>query len=343
MRLSLLVGLSPTSKLRDLKGANLWGLLLFNAACCSLLLVATDYAAVIFAEIRQAGGLGICCAAQARGLKRSLLPRLQDSGIMANQTGNTFDRRPMPMKALTGLMRKVLERRGYYLQQRRALPYGVDYMLDIERLISKFNLPPVEMFFDVGANSGEVSLQALNRFPATRVVAFEPTASTFATLRDNLSRFYDDASRTSRASYFNLALGESDGTVNFIEYESSFYNSMVPNPPTPNSKGLVREVQCRRLDTFCREHGYTTIDVLKIDAEKCDLAVIKGASDMLAGRAIRFLYFEYNSVHGRSDATSLPETARYLEGFDYRIVATYIDRIDDPFFVVGNALFKAPQ
>jgi FkbM family methyltransferase len=55
----------------------------------------------------------------------------------------------------------------------------------------------------------------------------------------------------------------------------------VPNPQYPIrfvTKPRTTRIQCARLDDFCREHSIESIDVLKIDREGFDLAVLKGRS-----------------------------------------------------------------
>ena len=145
-------------------------------------------------------------------------------------------------------------------------------MLDIERLCRAWNFS-VLTFFDVGANWGETSALALARFSGARVFAFEPSASTFGRLRGHLGK-------EPRFSPYNIALGETCGEAAFFEYESSFYNSLVPNPPHQSGfNPMAREtvVPCTTVDAFCEGHKIGHIDVLKVDAERCDLWVLRGA------------------------------------------------------------------
>src|SRR5206468_3780510 len=128
--------------------------------------------------------------------------------------------------------------------------------------------------------------------PAARVFAFEPSESTFQRLCDHLCN-------ERRFSAHRLALGERKGDVEFFEYEASFYNSLVPNPP--NQPGMSRDgrrviVPCTTIDVFCRDQKIDEIDVLKIDAERCDLWVLRGAKEMLGAGRVRFVYFEFNNA-----------------------------------------------
>jgi FkbM family methyltransferase len=128
-------------------------------------------------------------------------------------------------------MRYFLEANRYYLQQRRALPYGLDYMLDIERLCRAWQLS-VRTFFDVGANWGETSAMALRRFPDARIFAFEPSVGTFKKLCDHLGN-------EPRFSAHNIASVRLAG-----RYHSSSTNrpSITAWSPTPRmSQGLIRQ------------------------------------------------------------------------------------------------------
>ena len=135
--------------------------------------------------------------------------------------------------ALKRGMRHRLEAKGYYLRHRQVLPYGFDYMLDIERLCRAWDLS-VRTFFDVGAHWGETSALALARFPDARLFAFEPSASAFAQLCSRLGT-------ESRFSAHNIALSDACGAVPFFEYDCSDYNSLVANPP-PESELVGRQI-----------------------------------------------------------------------------------------------------
>ena len=50
------------------------------------------------------------------------------------------------------------------------------------------------------------------------------------------------------------------------------------------------------LDTYCERNGIERIDLLKIDTEGSEIAVLQGASRMLSSDAIRFVYAEFNEI-----------------------------------------------
>jgi hypothetical protein len=146
-----------------------------------------------------------------------------------------------------------------------------------------------------------------------------------------------------------MALGEACGEVAFFEYESSFYNSLVPNPPhQPGFNPTAQEtvVPCTTIDAFCEGHEIDHIDILKIDAERCDLWVLHGARNMFSSGQIRFVYIEFNNAlptPGVRESALVP-ISEFLAPFGFRFVATYVDRIEtNPMFLIANALFVRPK
>lgn len=77
------------------------------------------------------------------------------------------------------------------------------------------------------------------------------------------------------ASQHVLAIGCTDGPMQFWEAQegmSSLYDR----------GGTERTVEAKRIDTFCRENGITSVDVLSIDTEGTAWDVIESCGDMLA-------------------------------------------------------------
>jgi hypothetical protein len=62
-------------------------------------------------------------------------------------------------------------------------------------------------------------------------------------------------------------------------------------------------IDCETLDGFCQARGVAQIDVLKVDAEGHDLAVLQGAGGLLAGGHVKFVFIEFNSMLPREGAT----------------------------------------
>jgi FkbM family methyltransferase len=213
-------------------------------------------------------------------------------------------------------------------------------MRDIERLAQSWGYA-VETFFDVGANVGETALAAFHIFPDVHVYSFEPHPSTFSNLRQRIG--------TGRKfSGENVALGHAVGSVDMFEYDASVLNSLAPDAPFAVRFGQVgRRIQvcCTTLSAYCREKGIDRVDVLKIDTEGHDLAVLQGARQMLAKGAIKFVYVEFNDLQPKTGTSggALCPMDEFLRRFGFRFIASYNDYIvaEGELFAVSNALFAA--
>ena len=100
------------------------------------------------------------------------------------------------------------------------------------------------------------------------------------------------------------------------------------------------------LDGFCCSHGIQLIDVLKIDAEGCDLLVLQGAQQLLSTGRVRFVHLEFNDMSPRAGSTggALTPVSDLLVRFGFRFVATYPDYMElgDEMHVGANVLFVHP-
>jgi FkbM family methyltransferase len=241
-------------------------------------------------------------------------------------------------RTLRSTVRSLLERSGYWIRHRSVLPFGVDYQHDIRRLGNLYGIP-IRVFFDVGANVGQTSTAALATFPDASVSAFEPDKTSF----DALKRNVQDA----RFTAHNLALSDTNGEARFFDYgalatsnslvEDSQYAKRAQHPVT------VRTVDCETLDAFCASRRIDRIDVLKIDTEGHEMAVLRGASTMLADNRIRFIYVEFNTLLPKAGTTggALLPIGEILEPLGFRFVASYAEYMitSGDLFVTSNALF----
>jgi FkbM family methyltransferase len=247
----------------------------------------------------------------------------------------------MIKKAGKHAIRRLLESAGYCVYRRDVLPFGIEYMLDIQRLCKVWNLS-IHTFFDVGANVGQTSELALSSFHQAKVFAFEPDPGIFALLLFNLEK-------DPRFTGCNLAFSNVKGEVPFFQYGSSTLGSLVPNAQYPTRRGVLPKqisVECTTINDFCISHSIREIDVLKIDVEGCDLLVLQGAGDLLAAGTIRFVYIEFNDMSPRDGSTggALTPISDFLNGFGFRFIATYPDHMEfgREMHVGANALFVLP-
>ena len=135
--------------------------------------------------------------------------------------------------------------------------------------------------FDVGAHFGYFSLLFAHLAgPRGRVIAFEPTPSTFAILERN-------ARRSDRIEPVNNAAGDVAAEIEIADFglKYSAWNTLAAESRMPgllnaNDVHQHHTVAAVRLDAFARERGLTP-DFIKIDAENFEHAVVAGLRGLL--------------------------------------------------------------
>ena len=242
--------------------------------------------------------------------------------------------------ALGGIARKILDKYGFRLIRKEYGPFGISVFDDVERIGRAWDLV-VRDVFDVGANVGEFAEEAHRHFPAATVRSFEPHPASFAQLRDRKARPW--------LVPVNCALGEVRGETRMFVYEDSKLNSLVANASYSARHGLVpteMAVRCDTIDDYCASAAVERVQLLKIDTEGADLAVLRGARRMLGERRVDFIYVEFNDLlqKGAVDGGALQPIAEFLAPFGYECLVSYVDYLvlEMPLFKVCNALFVLP-
>lgn len=86
------------------------------------------------------------------------------------------------------------------------------------------------------------------------------------------------------------------GEARFFEYGTlALSNSMVEDSQyavRAKHPSKILSVECETVDGLCRTLRIDQIDVLKVDTEGHDLAVLRGAERMLTEGRVRFIYIE---------------------------------------------------
>jgi FkbM family methyltransferase len=120
-----------------------------------------------------------------------------------------------------------------------------------------------------------------------RVFAFEPAPGGCQALTEQVSRLPVDV-RVQR-----VALSNSEGVRSlYIVGEVAGVNSF--HLPHGMTSLRTEDVEVTTVDQFAREVGIDYIDVIKVDAEGEDMAVLEGAQQTLKSGRVGVLQFEYN-------------------------------------------------
>lgn len=144
-------------------------------------------------------------------------------------------------------------------------------------------LRPGEVVVDVGANIGDTSIVCAGSVnPGGMVYAFEPHPRVFAWLRENL-----DLNRVDNVRAANLALGESEGSVDFSDDRRDDMNHVLSA-----GAGTLR-VPVKTLDSALPPLG--EVRLLKVDVEGFELFVLRGARQVL--QKTKAVHVEVGEAH----------------------------------------------
>jgi len=176
--------------------------------------------------------------------------------------------------------------------------------------------------FDVGANVGQwatslLEVAEISGEGGETVHCFEPSPATFSKLQSALAK---DMSGE-KVFCLNAGLSDSDGTMElYINEEGAGINSFYKR----RLEGLgisydeQETVKVTTVDNYCHENAISHIDFLKVDVEGHELAVMRGAADMMKKQAIDYIQFEYGGCWIDS-RTPFFDMYDFLTGYGYVI------------------------
>jgi FkbM family methyltransferase len=172
--------------------------------------------------------------------------------------------------------------------------------------------PEVGVFFDIGANWGYyTALFCTNAAFAGRVHAFELAPRTW---RD-LSRMVAGCHLAGRVTCHGFGLSDIEAELAIEESYHSYLTKIVPGGA---SKATGR-AQVRRLDSL----GLPPPDLIKLDVEGHEAAVLAGAQDVLAGARPMALL---ESWYDHADPAQTAAPLRLLDEIGYQL---YLLRLAD--------------
>jgi FkbM family methyltransferase len=194
---------------------------------------------------------------------------------------------------------------------------------------AKHRLPPfnyvpngmdVRWVLDVGANVGDVADAALQNYPHSKVICFEPVSQTFEILQKRLAKYSD------RAHLHKSALSDKSGQdeinittfhgANSIEPQARFHQKL-----NPHVRELHKEkIELVMLDDVAINFPTQKIDILKIDVEGHEIAVLRGGLKFIAG-SVDVIIIEVSLMRDSSwEDQALFEIFSLLQKAGFRLV-----------------------
>ncbi len=130
---------------------------------------------------------------------------------------------------------------------------------------------------DIGANTGLFALVAKTMAPDAQVHCFEPMPMVRARLERN------NALNGGGLRVHAAALSEREGRAN-LHLDAGDHGYLASLQLTPHFSGRTVEVPIRRLDQVLAEEGISRVDLMKIDVEHHEPAVLRGMGHYLRQR-----------------------------------------------------------
>jgi len=156
--------------------------------------------------------------------------------------------------------------------------------------IRELNLPPHPVIVDIGGFIGDFSLYAVKRLNARRVIVCEPSPRNWVLLLKNIANNgYED-----RIESVNKAVTDGGNAMMNIDVPdecqcmvSAYYPSEQPLTAVPGIS----------LGQLLRDHAIETVDLLKIDCEGGEFAILESTPADVFNR-IGNIVFEYHEIEG---------------------------------------------
>jgi FkbM family methyltransferase len=194
--------------------------------------------------------------------------------------------------------------------------------VDLTWLKSYFPENPV--IVEAGAFYGNETVRAARNWPKGRVITFEPNPYAFEKLLKTLQdeNVYNVEPHCLGLNTFNgndLLYISRGWTGKDFAYE---YASSVL-PVTPEMQGFARGPQivipCVNLDTWCLKNQIDRIDLLKLELEGLELAVLKSSPRILSTAQVIYIKTFINPH--REGMTEYSELKKFLEEEQFKLVA----------------------
>jgi FkbM family methyltransferase len=156
--------------------------------------------------------------------------------------------------------------------------------------IRDLTLPPSPVVVDIGGFIGDFSLYAVKRLNARRVIVCEPSPRNWALLLKNIANNgYED-----RIEPVKKAVTDGGDAMMNIDAPDELQCMVSAYCPSEQPLNTVPGVS---LSQLLRDHAVENVDLLKIDCEGGEYAILESTpSDVLS--RIRNIVFEYHDIDG---------------------------------------------
>ncbi|HVQ18395.1 MAG TPA: FkbM family methyltransferase [Actinomycetes bacterium] len=150
---------------------------------------------------------------------------------------------------------------------------------------------PGDTILDVGGHIGLYTLEASRAAGAEgRVVTFEPSTANYALLEHNVR-----LNGCTNVVLVKAAVSNADGELTLVlSHDNSGDHQITTDPSTSSDTERVRTVS---IDSYCRDAGITTVNVVKMDIQGAEPVALAGALRTIGANPDVLLFTEVSPQH----------------------------------------------
>lgn len=192
--------------------------------------------------------------------------------------------------------------------------------------------------FDVGANRGHVTKLYADLFPKAVIHSFEPFEQFHAV-------FSGIHGQNRNIRLVKTALSDKTGKREFYLNRSADTNSLLQSTrigansdKACQTKGKI-EVETTSIDAYCESNDIRQIDILKIDTQGSELAILKGAKSLLESGKVSLIYTEVYFQPQYREQPLFHHIAAYLQDHGYHLEDIYEPYYNEHYLLWCDAIF----
>ncbi|MGZ5415459.1 MAG: FkbM family methyltransferase [Aeromicrobium sp.] len=148
----------------------------------------------------------------------------------------------------------------------------------------------VSVVMDIGGNVGAAAVFFSLAYPDATIFAFEPASMAYRLLRANTD---------ARANVHVHNFGLYSSNVQVPLYRGTYDSGMSSIAKSESTRDQSEQVTLRSVREWLEENSISTIDVLKIDSEGCEVPILEALKDLLP--SVKVIYLEYHSDDDRKE------------------------------------------
>ena len=180
-----------------------------------------------------------------------------------------------------------------------------------------------ETIIDIGANYGTYSFFLSKLYPQAKIIAFEPSTSSYRILM-KIKRAFG----LSNVFPIKKGLGEKEEEKEIVMPMHYTIIAYVAEKGSKKGKGDNSEsIQITTLDSFVKRNKITNIDFIKCDVEGFELFVFKGARKTLRKHK-PLVFVEIEERHTKKYKINPQEVLKFLKKIGYRAYSIKGDGIE---------------